>query len=221
MHLGRRTQSGPKIDRLPIPGLFLMTLQRASSAMTTCCSLSLSAADSETLPTELRWSDWEARNSSRSMAKPLGFWEPCESVRIWDLGFPRRFTLTVWSWGMCHYVIWNTGIMSRRTCSLHLQGGRSVIATLHAVTSKSQCFSRHSLLLAIFAPCLLSPQPLPKNDFNCTRSATVMTVNSLWKYSLLSLPQWSSLALFMQTVFKFCGLTWELSFSCQWKLKLW
>ena len=85
--------------------------------MTTCCSLSLSAADNETLPTELRWSDCEARNPSRSMAKLLGFWEQCKPKSEYEILGSKKVMLTLRSWEMCHYVIWNTGIMSRRTSS--------------------------------------------------------------------------------------------------------
>jgi hypothetical protein len=52
------------------------------------------------------------------MAKPLGFWKPCEPKSEYEiLGSKERVMLTLRSWGICHHVIWNTGIMSRRTSS--------------------------------------------------------------------------------------------------------
>jgi hypothetical protein len=55
---------------------------------------------------------------------PVGQWQSLwdsekhvNEVRLWDLGFQRRFMLTLWSRVKCHYVIWNTGIMSSRISS--------------------------------------------------------------------------------------------------------
>jgi len=55
---------------------------------------------------------------------PVGQWQSfwdsennvnrSQNMRSW---VPKKVMLTLRSWEMCHYVIWNTGIMSRRTSS--------------------------------------------------------------------------------------------------------